>query len=525
MPYLSRSMSIIARLSCFFAIFVLLSAAPAAWARTAWLGGLGGEIQHKGPPPAIYELEIPAAMPPEIKRQVMAMYAMEADRRGGAVFAFWNKPDKALPAIPWLVALLGDQELAAAKQGRIPVGMVSSRLLEELGRPAVQPLMDALAQGQETHAQVMILRVLGKIGEAGSLEAIIKKSQFPPPPSEREKPSLVNIAPDLKRLKQKPPPPEVRVQAVEALLNFKDPRAASALLASLDDPDPRVRAAAAKTLGQRGDAQALSALIAKGGDAEAEVRREVIGALKRYQDRLAVGVFLAGLKDPDVQVRRLAAEALGAVRDIRASQPLLAAIGDPDPLVRRNAINSLQYYNNPEAVKPLAKALQDKDNGVRAQAALVLGPIGLGPVSDPEAVAALVRATKDVHPQVRRNAVLALKHVRGSQAMEALLAACQDGFKPVRVHAVNNLGFTEDPRAEKSLIQALGDPEADVRQRAAEGLGRLKSREAVKPLIDSLEDPERRVREAAADALQVITGWRYGMDQAGWRHWYQNHRQ
>jgi HEAT repeat protein len=92
------------------------------------------------------------------------------------------------------------------------------------------------------------------------------------------------------------------------------------------------------------------------------------------------------------------------------------------------------------------------------------------------------------------------------------------------VHAVNNLGFTKDPRATKALIKALKDPEFEVRLRAAEGLGRIRSKESIKPLIDAVGDKERRVREAAADALQLITGWRYGADQAGWRDWYKKNR-
>lgn len=497
---------------------------PTDLARASWLGTTPSDFAPKGPPAAIYDLEIPAQMPAQAKRRVFAMYDMDPDERGKAVYEYWEKPDQAGPAMPWLIALLGDRARFGTRLKKIEVSLVSARLLEELGAQAVPPLLDALDKTPDTYAQGLMLEVLGKIHDPRSLETIIKKSQAPSTFQEVKDEKLVNIAPSLEKPKPPPAPPEVRAYAVEALQNFKDPKVAPALTAALSDPSPMVRAAAAATLTERADPEAMEALMVAARDKYATVRRKVMAALKRYQDRRAVIIFIAGLQDPDVEVRRIAAKALGYIRDARAAQPLLNAVSDPDAGVRQNAINSMQYYNNPAAVGPLTKALDDKDNGVRAKAALVLGPIGLGPVSDDKAVAGLVRATQDVHPQVRRNAVMALKHVKDPRALEALLASCQDGYKPARVHAVNNLGFIKDPRATQALIKALNDPEFDVRLRAAEGLGRIKSKEAIKPLIDALGDKERRVREAAADALQLITGWRYGADQAGWRDWYKKHR-
>jgi len=497
---------------------------PADWAWASWLGTTPADFAPKGPPAAIYELEIPAQMPSETKRRIFAMYAMDPNERGKAVYEYWEKPDQAGPAIPWLIALVGDRERFGTRLKKAEVSLVTARLLEELGHQAVAPLLAALAKNLDPYAQGMMLQVLGKIHDPRSLEVIIKKCQAPSTFEEIREQKLVNITPSLEKPKAPPTPPEVRSRAVEALRDFKDPKVAPALTAALSDPSPMVRAAAAATLKERGDPEALEALMVAAKDQTAEVRRRVMEALKRYQDRRAVVIFIAGLRDPDVEVRRTAAKALGYIRDARGSRPLMQAMNDPDAGVRQNAIHSMQYYNNPAAVFPLTRALDDKDNGVRAEAALVLGPIGLGPVSDPQAVAALVRATHDVHPEVRRNAVLALKHVKDPRALEALLASCQDGYKPARVHAVNNLGFVKDPRATQALIKALQDPEFDVRLRAAEGLGRLKAKEAIKPLIDALGDKERRVREAAADALQVITGWRYGVDQDGWRQWYEKHR-
>lgn len=495
-----------------------------AKAMASWLGTTSSDFAPKGPPAAIYELEIPAQMPPETKRRIFAMYNMNPDERGKAVYEYWEKPDQAGPAIPWLIALLGDQERFGTRAKKIEVSLVAARLLEELREQVVMPLIAALDKTSDPYAQGLILETLGKIHDPRSLDVILQKSQVPSTFQEVKEEKLVNISPKLEKPKPPPAPPQVRAYAVDALRDYKDPKVAPALIASLSDPSPEVRAVAAATLSHRGDPEAMEALMVAARDKNASVRRKVMAALKRYQDRRAVVVFIGGLEDPDVEVRRIAAKALGYIRDARASQPLLRALNDPDPGVRHNVINSMQYYNNPAAVGPLTKALKDKDNGVRAKAALVLGPIGLGPVSDPQAVAALVRATQDVHPDVRRNAVMALKHVKDPRALEALLVSCQDGFKPARVHAVNNLGFINDPRSTKALIKALSDPEFEVRLRAAEGLGRIKSKEAIKPLIDALGDKERRVREAAADALQIITGWRYGADQAGWRDWYNKHR-
>jgi HEAT repeat protein len=515
-----------ARSSLIISVVALLAGLiiPICPAQASWLGTTPSDFAPKGPPAAIYELDIPARMPPETKRRIFAMYAMDPNERGKAVYEYWEKPDQADPAIPWLIALLGDKERFGTRQKKVEVSLVSARLLEELREKAVPPLLAVLAKNPEPYAQGLMLEVLGKIHDPRSLAVIIKKARAPDTLEQVKEQKLVNITPSLEKPKPPPAPPQIRARAVEALRDFKDAQVAPALTTALSDPSPMVRAAAAAALKERGDPQALEALMVAAKDPAVEVRREVLAALERYQDRRGVAVFIAGLKDPDVEVRRIAAKALGYIRDARASGPLMQAMKDPDAGVRRNAIHSMQYYNNPAAVGPLTKALYDKDNGVRAEAALVLGPLGLGPVSDPKAVAGLVLATKDMQPQVRRNAVMALKHVKDPRALEALLASCKDGYKPARIHAVNNLGFIQDPRAVQALIQALRDPELDVRQRAAEGLGRLKAKEAVEALIEAVGDKERRVREAAADALQLITGWRYGADQEGWRQWYQkNH--
>ncbi len=511
----------------FIILVVFLAAALVLWtgaAGASWLGTTPGDFAPKGPPSAIYELEIPAYLPTETKRRIFAMYAMDPNERGKAVYEYWEKPDKAGPVIPWLIALLGDRERFGTRLRKVEVGLVSSRLLEELGGQTVPPLLKALQANPKPFIQDMILQVLGKIHDPRSLDIIIKKSRGPDTFQDVKDQKMVDLRPSLEKPKGPPAPPGIRARAVKSLRNFKDPKVGPALRAALSDPSPKVRAAAAEALTERGDPEAMEALMVAARDKHPEVRRKVMITLKRYQDRRAVVIFIGGLQDKDVEVRRIAAKALGYIRDARAAQPLLRAVRDPDAGVRQNAINSLQYYNNPAAVGPVANALKDKDNGVRAKAALVLGPIGLGPVSDPKAVAALVSATKDLHPEVRRNAVAALKHVKDPSAVDALLAACQDGHMPARVHAVNNLGFVKDPRATQALIKALKDPEFDVRLRAAEGLGRIKAKEAIKPLIDTLGDKERRIREAAADSLQLITGWRYGADQDGWRKWYKTHR-
>ena len=512
------------RLLLFVAFLSAALVLGAGAARASWLGATPADFAPKGPPSAIYELEIPASLPPEAKRRVFAMYAMDPNERGKAIYEYWEKPDQAWPVMPWLIALLGDKERFGTRLRKVEVGLVSARLLEELGPQAVPPLLKTLEANPEPYVQGMILDVLGKIHDPRSLDTIIKISRAPDNFQEVTEEKLVNIAPKFEKPKAPPAPPEIRAKAVESLRDFKDPKVGPALIASLSDPSPMVRAAAAEALTERGDPQAIEALMVAARDKFPQVRRKVMTTLRRYQDRRAVVIFIGGLQDKDTEVRRISAKALGYIRDARAAQPLLQAVSDPDAGVRHNAINSLQYYNNPAAVGPVAQALSDKDNGVRAKAALVLGPIGLGPVSDPQAVAALVLATRDLHPQVRRNAVAALKHVKDPRALEALLASCQDGHMPARVHAVNNLGFIQDPRATQALIKALQDAEFDVRLRAVEGLGRLKDKQAIKPLIETLGDQKRRVREAAADSLQLITGWRYGADQEGWRKWYLTHR-
>jgi HEAT repeat protein len=99
------------------------------------------------------------------------------------------------------------------------------------------------------------------------------------------------------------------------------------------------------------------------------------------------------LKDPDAGVRDEAAFALG---EIAAVQPLL-----PDDIS--------------DAAGPLLKLLRDDpDARVRRSAAVALGSLGADP--DQVVPALRERIVKDDSPLVRRNAALALAHLKSQAA-------------------------------------------------------------------------------------------------------------
>ncbi len=244
--------------------------------------------------------------------------------------------------------------------------------------------------------------------------------------------------------------PAVRLEAVRALAEAKDPRAGDPLFAIRKDPDPVIRGFINSALFDLNYSGAVDLLIADLTDPNRYARINAATALGGATDPRAVEPLIGALKDPDYQVRFRAAEALAAIKDPRAVQPLIAALNDPSQSVRMDAVRALSAIKDPEAVEPLITTLKDPGSDIRSDVVSALGEIG-----DPRAIPPLIAALATKVPaDVNYRAATALGKM-GPTAVDPLIATLKNPDPQVRRGAAKALGEISDPRAAIVLLNAL----------------------------------------------------------------------
>lgn len=198
------------------------------------------------------------------------------------------------------------------------------------------------------------------------------------------------------------------------------------LVRVLSSRDPLVQSSAVHALGKIGP-EAVGPLVLALKKKNRYLRLGAIGALAEIKDPGAVSALADMMEDPGSEVRWQAAIALGEMHSNEAVAPLLRGLEDPDKYVRYGsaislAKNGYQPSGTPEwawyyaamqdweqvrgmgsaALAPLSNLLRDTDSAVRIHAVRALGDTG-----DREAAPALIRSLGDADRQVRWEAALA----------------------------------------------------------------------------------------------------------------------
>ena len=198
------------------------------------------------------------------------------------------------------------------------------------------------------------------------------------------------------------------------------------LIRALSFRDPDVQSDAVHALGVIGP-EAVGPLVLALKNKNRYLRLGAIGALAEIRDPGATSALATMMKDPGSEVRWQAAIALGEMGSHEAIAPLRSGLEDPDKYVRYGSAISLAkngsqptgdaeqawYYAamqdwerlrtlESHALPPLFNLLHDTDSDVRVRAVQVLGDIG-----NREAGPALIRSLGDADRQVRWEAALA----------------------------------------------------------------------------------------------------------------------
>jgi len=245
--------------------------------------GLTGYAQ-----PGIAKENIPSNISAHVRKQIERLYSLAPVERADAAVHLGQMGEQAVPAIPFLVGLLGDTTQLVGQAGGAATspGVEAARALVRIGKPVVEPLVAAL-EDENSYVQGYAAWTLGEIGDPRAVEPLIAA------------------------LKDKDP--FVSERAAWALGEIKDRRAVEPLIAALNHEQWLVRTTAAEAVGKIGDRRAVEPLIVAMMDEEALVRLHAVMALGEIRDPRVVEPLIAALKDENGNVRRNAAEALGKI--------------------------------------------------------------------------------------------------------------------------------------------------------------------------------------------------------------------
>ena len=114
------------------------------------------------------------------------------------------------------------------------------------------------------------------------------------------------------------------------------------LLHALTDPDENVRMAVIETLGEFRDSRAAEALLQGIGDHHSGVRCRIVQALAKIGDERVAGALIPLLTDTDSDVRLLTVQTLGQLKNRVVLDDLKAVLSDPDRSVRWAAAQAIQ---------------------------------------------------------------------------------------------------------------------------------------------------------------------------------------
>ena len=241
-------------------------------------------------------------------------------------------------------------ERRAEKEARYLIATKQWDALEELGEPAVEPLIQAL-KDRDIYTQKRAAQILGGLGDSRAVKPLIRVL----------KDEIDSI---------------FTQWVAEALGKIGDARAVEPLAHALKSKDFLVRRKAAGALGKIGDARALEPLIQvlKNGDRDWHVVRGAAEALGEI-GKPVFEPLMQALKDEDPIVRTGVAVALGRIGDARAVEPLIQALKDDWGGVRFEAAEALGKIGDARAEEPLTQVLSDEDRRIREAAKKALASI------------------------------------------------------------------------------------------------------------------------------------------------------
>lgn len=428
---------------------------------------------------------------------------------------------------PWMQQLeRADPQTAAQARER----------LERLGRRAIKPLLEALADDDPQQKRVAV-RILGAVGDPNAAASLLAAAEDEGDMMLRRRALLAgasvadaSLVPRLAAL-AKGPERRLRPLATWGLAHVGGSRAVGVMRELLRDGVPAVRGYAALGLGMAGDRQSAESLLrVLRTDRSDSARAAAAWALGQLGHTAAVASLAEIVRQHDDVLALASAHALGRVSDVAALEPLADALFSAHPDKRRMAAWSLraretgrggpeegarlpepQVEEPPDALLtryfeeavpvPVRWAAGERqlDALVGAARRSLQGPV--------ESVQSTLRLLAGRDPAVRLGAGGSSDAARLRARMRAALhvelaALVKHPDASVRAETVRLLGSVDHPAALEAVSDALDDDSHTVQRVALEMLAANGARPPepalrhIRELVARHEDWAVRVRAA-----------------------------
>ena len=447
-------------------------------------------------------------------------------RQEAAVALGKIKGDKVVD--PLLTTLKKDKFEGARKQAAIALRELPAEFADD-------GLVDVLKKGWGTFeekqevlsVQTEVITSLTKLGKAVTAESIID--------------ALKSVEDDWTRWK---------LVFALGRLEENDNSPVDAMTAELDHPNYVVRKEAVLGLGLSKDRKSLEVLtgILEDKNEYKSIRASAATALGTLLDERAASSLLAALDDKHIEVRTQAVAALGAIREARAVDKLIEMFYAPleDKTVKAACVTALALIGGEKAETVLLDILAtDTEKGAIFTNAVT----GLGELKSTKAVPALIEILEDqslemdvrtdalVKLSARTKAAIALANIKDQRAAEAfgrrlvdeseygIAIVDKDGKKipkhnwgwenfviatkpfrlpafvapkmiqriedpleewPVKAYAANALAKSDAPGIIPRIRELLADPIVQIRQHTALGVGEGKLSEFKDDLVKKM---------------------------------------
>lgn len=220
----------------------------------------------------------------------------------------------------------------------------AARALADLKDPAAGAALLAALQGaSDPFVLAATLRALRNLRYEPALPSGLKLLAHPHAAVRHEAVALLGYLrlpqtmAEIARLALSDPQPEVRRQAVAALVSGDPEVVGRTLIRAIADADWQVRAESASVIGRLKIAGGTTALIQGTQDATWQVREKAVEALGQLGARAALPAIGRCSTDPSSNLRKAAVTAIGEIADAEGRRYLEPALRDSDPDVRKMA--------------------------------------------------------------------------------------------------------------------------------------------------------------------------------------------
>lgn len=306
--------------------------------------------------------------------------------------------------------------------------------------------------------------------------------------------------------------PNVRAQALEALIAMGDPKTTPLLSLALKD-EKIARANLLEALAflpQQIKTALIPDLIALTHHLKISLRQAAVNALGFTAGDGVIDPLIASLKDAASAVRAEAAAALGrrhTASDDEAYQEtagkivgaLNGALDDPDKNVRACVVRSLRVYAHSLSILPLARAFEDADDTYKDDIAEALSEMAVKNFFE-----LLDRALANGGPKTRAGIAWTLGLIGDERGLKILPIYLKDPEPLVRAAAAGALGQFRSPAVTPLLQEYLHDPNERVRAAVVNALGKSREFKAAPLLTAMLNDPDLFVQERAILAIGCL---------------------